>query len=238
MRCRRTHSVVAIVNVGTQQKSLLVPIEITAERIVNGTRMDVNTISSIYEKPVETLVNDAIALENSGEIGIFYAKKEATALSGAGVQFPIQLQQLIASHGIIHRLSEKVNRKISNVTQSQQFKQWFGDWQNDPKDASKAVNEDGTPKLFYHGTSRGGFTVFDTYGGNFGLFGVGSYFTENPEVAESYTRKGRGDNPQVYPVYLNIRNPLDMDADANVSEWEKAAPDADSYFSGCKTNAK
>ena len=26
--------------------------------------------------------------------------------------------------------------KISDVTQSQQFKRWFGDWQNDPKNAS------------------------------------------------------------------------------------------------------
>ena len=38
---RSTHSVVAIVDIGTAGKSLLVPIEITAERKVNGTRMDV-----------------------------------------------------------------------------------------------------------------------------------------------------------------------------------------------------
>lgn len=40
---RSTHSVVAIVDIGTPQKSLLVPIEITAERKINGSRMDVNT---------------------------------------------------------------------------------------------------------------------------------------------------------------------------------------------------
>lgn len=37
--------------------------------------------------------------------------------------------------------------KISENTQSQQFKWWFGDWQNDPAKASKVVNEDGTPKV-------------------------------------------------------------------------------------------
>lgn len=42
---RSTHSVVAIVDIGTAGKSLLVPIEITAERTVNGAQMDVNTIS-------------------------------------------------------------------------------------------------------------------------------------------------------------------------------------------------
>lgn len=68
-------------------------------------------------------------------------------LPGAGVQFPVQLQQPIASSNIVHRFSEKVNMKISENTLSQQFKRWFGDWQNDPARASKVVNEDGTPKV-------------------------------------------------------------------------------------------
>ena len=112
---RSTHSVVAIVDIGTAKKSLLVPIEITAERKVNGARMDVNTISSVYEKSVKNLVTEAIAQENAGDIGIFYAKKEAMTLPGAGVQFPVQLQQSIASDGIIHRFSEKVNMNISEM---------------------------------------------------------------------------------------------------------------------------
>lgn len=42
-----------------------------------------------------------------------------------------------------------------------------------PKEANPVfLNEDGTPKVFYHGTSRYGFTVFDTYRSNFGLFGL------------------------------------------------------------------
>lgn len=73
---RSTHSVVAIVDIGTAKKSLLVPIEITAERKVNGARMDVNTISSVYERNVGNLVKEAIALENSGDVGVYYAKKK------------------------------------------------------------------------------------------------------------------------------------------------------------------
>ena len=157
---RSTHSVVAIVDIGTAGKSLLVPIEITAERTVNGAQMDVNTISSVYERNVSNLVMEAIALENSGDVGVYYAKKEALTLPAAGVQFPVRLQQSIASNSIIHRFSEKVNMKISEVTQSQQFKRWFGDWQNDPANASKVVNEDGTPKVLYHQTSAD-FTIFE-----------------------------------------------------------------------------
>ena len=44
---------------------------------------------------------------------------------------------------------------------SDNFKNWFGDWENNPSKASKVVNEDGTPKVVYHGTDKGGFYVFD-----------------------------------------------------------------------------
>ena len=200
---RSTHSVVSIVDIGSAKKSLLVPIEITAERKVNGTRMDVNTISSVYEKSVKSLVTEAIAQENAGDIGIFYAKKEAMTLPGAGVQFPTQLQQSIASNGIIHRFSEKVNMNISENVQSQQFKRWFGDWQNDPAHASKVVNADGTPKVVYHGTNEN-FTVFDRSKGkkkiHLNVLGDGNYFTALEQGAARY-----GSN--VVATYLDIKNP-------------------------------
>ena len=78
------------------------------------------------------------------------------------------------------------------------------------------------PALVYHGTSEGGFETFDTYGGKYGLFGSGGYFTEDPSIAREYTRKGRGENPMVYSARLTVRNPLDMDASADVPAWQKA----------------
>ena len=218
---RSTHSVVAIVDIGTAGKSLLVPIEITAERKVNGTRMDVNTISSVYERSVSNLVREAIALENSGDVGVYYAKKEALTLPGAGVRFPVQLQQSIASNSIVHRFSEKVNMKISENTQSQQFKRWFGDWQNDPANASKVVNEDGTPKVVYHGTNEE-FTVFDLSksGKNYGETSEGLFFFTNKrsgyqdsasDYAEAAARSGG--KAMVGEYYLDIKNPLRLYSD-------------------------
>ncbi len=102
--------------------------------------------------------------------------------------------------------------------------------------ASAVVNKDGTPKVMYHGTSSFGFTVFDYDHQKFGLFGVGSYFTDDIDVATSYTEKGKGDNKGVYAVYLNIKNPLDMDENANVSVWNQYVPDAEGYFDNCQTN--
>lgn len=92
---------------------------------------------------------------------------------------------------------------------------------------SKVRDENGNLKVMYHGTSAGGHTVFDPYGkAKYGLFGVGSYFTDNKSVAESYTEKGKGSNKQIYETYLNITNPIDMDAAADPEAWSKALPDA------------
>lgn len=104
--------------------------------------------------------------------------------------------------------------------------------------SSKVVNEDGSPKVMFHGTSNGGFNTFNTYGSNFGLFGIGSYFTDDSSVAEEYTHKGKGTNPQVYSVYLDIKNPIDMDAVANADAWKNAAQEVfdEGYFENCKTN--
>ena len=93
-------------------------------------------------------------------------------------------------------------------------------------------DEEGHLKTMYHGTSDGGHTVFDTYGSNYGLFGTGSYFTDSKTIAESYTKKGKGTNPQVYESYLNITNPMDMDAQADPAQWQEAFPDASFPDSG------
>ena len=219
---RSTHSVVAIVDIGTAEKSLLVPIEITAERTVNGVQMDVNTISSVYNKSVNNLVAEAIAQENAGDIGIFYAKKEALTLPAAGVQFPVRLQQSIASNSIVHRFSEKVNMKISENTQSQQFKRWFGDWQNDPAGASKVVNADGTPKVVYHQTAED-FTIFEPR-----HQGAGTRDSDTPfGIFMKSSDKNIGVNGEKQmALYAKIVNPLTVIDRADlISQLKKISPE-------------
>lgn len=119
-------------------------------------------------------------------------------------------------------------------TETPEFQKWFK--------GSKVVNEDGSPKVMYHGTSSYGFDSFDTYGGRYGLMGMGSYFTDNAEVAEGYTKNGRGSNPGVYEVYLSVKNPIDMDAKAGsklARAWEEYFNEyllSDSKINGDMTN--
>lgn len=194
---RSTHSVVALVDVGTGKSSLVIPVAITAERTVDGIRMDVNAISSAYEKNTTALVNEAIAQFNSGEDSIFYIKKEAANLIGAGVQFPEQLKAAASSNGIVRELGAKINMSIQNVTQSQQFKRWFGDWQNHPENASKVVNEDGTPKVVYHGTNAEFYTFRQENGAYF--------FSESLDYAESMAEERGGS--RVVEAYISMKKP-------------------------------
>lgn len=196
-RLRSTHSIVALVDVGTEKNSMVVPIAITAERTVNGVRMDVNAISSAYEKNTTALVNEAIAQFNVGENSVFYVKKEAVNLLGAGVQFPERLKAAASSDGIVRKLDSKINMSVKNVTESQQFKRWFGDWQNHPENASKVVNEDGTPKVVYHGTNA----EFNTFQQENGAY----FFSESRDYAESMADE-RGGN-RIIEAYLKMKNP-------------------------------
>ena len=61
------------------------------------------------------------------------------------------------------------NGKPSNLTEKQYaqvrtkaFKDWFGDWENNPSQASKVVDENGEPLVVYHYTDNEGLTKFST----------------------------------------------------------------------------
>ena len=171
-------------------------------------------------RPYERL-NYALTNDSNDQILAFYVNKnKATAvLRKAGYTITGWPNN---SNGFIHSITDPkspVKLRIISQTETRQFKKWFK--------GSKVTNSDGSPEEMYHGTSSGGFTVFNTYSGKFGLFGKGSYFTDNPEVADSYTRKGKGQNPEVYGVYLSIKNPMDMDAKADLDAWKKAFEKAD-----------
>lgn len=171
---------------------------------------------SRYAAPVEIVPDSEVA----------QAYKEY--IEGTDVSIPDN----VVSPGLLSELrkagvpiteSGKVKYSLTADTNGNQLskaqKEYFKD--------SKVVDESGNLKVMYHGTSTGGHTVFDPWGkGRYGLFGVGIYFTDSKNIAESYTKKGKGTNPQVYESYLNIKNPMDMDAPADRDAWAKQFPDA------------
>ena len=51
--------------------------------------------------------------------------------------------------------------RLYAIVRTKEFKDWFGDWQNDPENASKVVDENGEPRIVYHGSDQYGFDIFD-----------------------------------------------------------------------------
>lgn len=129
--------------------------------------------------------------------------------SDKGMQTEAGLDKSASSISKDIKLSLKVTSE-QDVTESERFKQWFGDWQSNPESASKIVNEDGTPKAMYHGTNAD-FTVFDKKKArSSGLYGKGFYFTDSKSHSATY-----GDS---MAVYLNIRNPLSPNSNTVTKE--------------------
>ena len=95
-------------------------------------------------------------------------------------------------------VKQKNSEVVDEITESKNFKEWFGDWQNHPERASKVVNADGTPKVVYHGTNA----AFNTFRQENGVY----FFSESRDYAESMAEERGG--TRVVEAYLNIRNPL------------------------------
>ena len=114
------------------------------------------------------------------------------------------------------------------------FKNWFGDWEHDPQNASKVVDENGEPRVVYHGSHQW-FTSFndgkqrqqsgapagtifandnreiavsfaDYYGGHADEVILDPNDERHPRYSWGIYREG-----SIYDLFMNIRNPLVVD---------------------------
>lgn len=211
----KRNRLVALLSFTYKGNSVIAPIEIDGYGLSNGISIDSNAITSIYAKNSSILqLKRAFEAENKGKVSIYYYNKKETIglFKSARVTMPKTPQ---TKDGFIHSIRENnspVKPKYQSVTESQQFKRWFGDWKNHPKSASKVVNADGTPKVVYHGTGHV-FTVFENekIGANhdgWGEYGRGFYATENRDSAEKYSRSSKGDQSIVMEGYIDVKKPL------------------------------
>ena len=205
----RPGRLVAIVEIQGQTRNTIAAVEIDGSGRMHGNIIDANAIASVYNKDnaIRNLLRNAVTSELAGKNSIYYWQKNKAIqrLNGIGVQFPGASS---IADGYIHSIRDAgsfVNTKFENVTQTQQFKRWFGDWQKNPKRASKVVKRDGTPRVMYHYTDST-FTVFDPArsGSNQGMrLGDGIYISSSKTAFMDYG-KNRMD------VYADIKHPFEM----------------------------
>ena len=116
------------------------------------------------------------------------------------------------------------NGEPTNLTERQwlqvrtdAFKEWFGDWENDPEEASQMKDENGEPKVFYHNTNADFFAFNPLYNGSStdaGWLGDGFYFYGDPSEGQDYGEKKMS-------VFLNVREPYYASEEENRSLSEQ-----------------
>jgi hypothetical protein len=137
--------------------------------------------------------NDVLDIDADGMVGA-----ETSLYADGGI---------MANGGYVAPNGEPSNLKpkLYKLVRTREFKDWFGDWENDPKNSSKIVDRNGEPMIVYHGT-KNDFYQFDTNKQLKGWLGRGFYFTKNKIEAKDYGNR-------LLKCFLNIRNPFVVEGD-------------------------
>ena len=132
--------------------SPIAPVVIDGFGFQNNVRIDSNAVTSIHgrKNAVTRLLADALDDYANGETSLFYWDKEkaTTLLRRVRVTMPKASVQIHSGYiASIRDTGSPVKPKMKNVTESVQFKRWFGNWIENPEKASKIVNADGSPEI-------------------------------------------------------------------------------------------
>lgn len=149
-----------------------------------------------HDGRLSTPFKDGVSTRNLSSYRSFVEKEKASIKKKAVADGTL----MKAPNGADTHLTE--DQWLSVRTEA--FKNWFGDWMNDPENASKVVDENGEPLVVYHGTPNE-FTVFrNTQQNDAGWLGKGYYFYGVEEESHGYMGKKDG---HLMALFLNIRDP-------------------------------
>ena len=157
---------------------------IPAESITIGTH-DVGSFSKKLRAENGVITNEAIDGMNSDS---YAGGAVAIAVEETGMVSPRfqEGSELLAPNG----KPSKLNAEQHKLVRTPAFKKWFGNWETDPKNASKVVDENGEPLVVYHGSPSKDIEVFDRRESeriSSGLKEFGTYFSTNPELSKLYS---------------------------------------------------
>lgn len=111
-------------------------------------------------------------------------------------------------------LKDTTNESDSQ-TKNEAFKEWFGDWENEPESASKVVNEDGTPRIIYHQTAA----EFNVFSNANPLAGRNDSETPNGFFAKDNDADIGVDGNKQMALYGDMKKPLHFKDRAEAKAW-------------------
>ncbi|WP_147617653.1 helicase-related protein [Oxalobacter paraformigenes] len=120
---------------------------------------------AICEIPDDTLLKGGKGSGNfghAGRLGKVGGSSAGHGISRVTDESEKQYREIEAKYKGTNAWMKAPNGKPTKLTERQwvqvrthNFKRWFGDWENDPDNASKVVDENGEPLVVYHGTEAG-----------------------------------------------------------------------------------
>ena len=180
-------------------------------------------VKSMKEEAIEDFKEDAESLIDDLKEQLKEVRADIRRVKKEG-SLEMRQGDLMAPNGEPSNLTPEQHR----IVRTPEFKAWFGDWENDPANASKVVDENGEPLVVYHGSPATDITSFESGHSSSGLREYGWYFTTNTKLAELYGhQKSKTLESRVYPVFLNVRDMSSFDAQSNFFDkaWNMLSAD-------------
>nr|MCR5606112.1 hypothetical protein [Treponema sp.] len=179
-----------------------------ADTIIDNALEKLNVTDEQKNEAEEVLKNEASTVVDKGEVVTEVAESvyDENDTIPPDMFFQEEVKEVRKEYENTDKWMKAPNGEDSNLYENQwlqvrtpSFKKWFGDWENDPANASKVLDENGEPLVVYHGTDAD-FTIFDASKSRANMDIQGNFFSPWDIDAQGY-------GPNVRAFYLNIRNP-------------------------------
>lgn len=168
-------------------------------------RMTPNDITQLAERMVNRLANQKI-IDSGDAIGANQSPTPQSQIDAVRKQHEGTDDWMKSPNGSATNLNEQQWLQVRTPA----FKEWFGDWENDAANASKVVDENGEPKIMYHGSPIGDtFNIFE------GDENGSIYTSDSREYANNYAddgdtfTKGISKDKKVFEVFVKSNNYFD-----------------------------
>lgn len=191
-------------------------VEESARRLTSAPRLDLRTLMDVLNVGSNLPIPGAAALRAPGKAVARSAERQVANLPSIDIPLPPKPlpTRALPAPKELPRLTHQPRTDADFTKDLQAFAEKYGVSRN--------------PSVMMHGSPNPTIAEFDPYGrSGYGLFGQGTYLSDNPEVVLGYSKKGiHNAGPAaertVYAVQQNVKNPIDMDGPADLTQWRGA----------------
>ncbi|AXF52200.1 MAG: putative RNAP associated protein fused to zincin protease [crAssphage sp. isolate ctcc615] len=182
-----------------QTETVIEQVEITEAKVESKEEVQENTIIKPLDDTTNNPYGEDFVDDNLYEFDSSVTEEQNSTYSPEMISIK---QQAIADGTFMKTPNgnpTNLNERQWLQVRTEAFKNWFGDWINNPSEASKVVDENGEPLVVYH-ESPSKFNIFDTTAKKHNIHKTDATFFSTED------RKGNGYGENIYECFINIRN--------------------------------